>query len=647
VLKFIRRNAAAAWVKMMFLAIVVVFVFWGVGAVVKGDKVQVVARINDDVIEPTAYFRAYNNMLRFYQELYKDNLNPQLLQMLNLKSRTVDQLVQATLLRQEAGRIGLQTSENEVRDAIAEMAAFHRDGRFNHDRYVEVLRANGLTPGQFESLEREELLVQKLQDLILAGVHVSEAEVREQYRLQNEQVSLRFLELDADRLAPEVVVTSEQEQAYYDAHPDEFRAPERMRIEYVFYEAHHFAGGVHPTDEEIRAYYDAHVAQFTLPEQVRVRHILLRVEPGADAEATQAARARAEEVLAKVKAGEDFAALAKQYSQDSTAPQGGDLGAVTRGQMVKPFEDAAFALAAGETSEIVQSPFGFHIIKVESKQEARVPPLDEVREQIVVTLKREQSHARAENQAQQDREKVAGGASLADTAAAAGLSVVRPEPFARSEEIAGLGPQPQLIDAVAAAGPGEVGMVASGMGDFFVFRVIEKLPSTLPPLAEVQAKVEAAVRKQGAVELAKTRAEAALAEAQKAGMEAAAQAQHLTVEETGPFNRQAGSIPKIGVVPDLVKAAFRLTPEAPVAPAVYTVGSNAFVAALERRLPADEEKFESEKANLIRQVEERRKAQAMQHFVDHLKAQAKVEVDEVFVANVVETGRQMDGGGRR
>ena len=646
VLKFIRRNAAAAWVKGIFVAIVVVFVFWGVGTVVQGDKVQAVARINDDVIEPTKFYRAYNNMLRTYQETFGDNFKPEFVKMLNIKTRTVDQLVQASLLEQEAERIGLRTSETELRDAITGMGVFQDDGRFNKERYVAVLRQNNLTPTEFEDSERVQLQVEKLRELILAGIHVNEAEVHDEYRLQNERVDLRFLKFDAARYLPDVTITDEQVQAYYDAHKEEFREPERARIEYVLYATDAFAAKADVTDEDIQKYYDEHQAEYSTPEQARARHILFKVAPNAPPETSAAVRKRAEEVLAKVKAGEDFAALAKQYSEDTSAPQGGDLGAVARGQTVKPFEDAVFALSPGTTSEIIESQFGLHIIKVESKQEAKTQSLAEVRDRVSNSVKQQKGRDAAQALANAAHTKAVGGETLTTVAGADGISVVAPPPFSQMENVEGIGRVAELTTAVFATAAGQLGPVVTSPKGFFVFRVNERIDSKVPELADIRIKVEAAARKLAATALAKTKATEALAEVQKNGIDAAASAHQLTVEDTGPFTRQVTTIPKIGNAPDVSKEAFRLTGEKPVAPDSYTVGDSVYVVVLKERLPADEAKFANEKDSLMRQAEERREAQALQQFIDQLKTRATVEIDQTFVASITETGRPLFDGAR-
>jgi len=642
VLKFIRRNADAAWVKFIFVAIVVVFIFWGMGGIVGGEKAQIVARVNKEVIDPTEFNRAYNNLLRLYQDIYKDNFKPEMAKSFDLKQRAVDQLIQATLLQQEAARIGLRVGETEVRDSIAAFPSFQEDGRFNKDLYIRALRANNLTPGEFEEEERQELLVKKLQDLIAAGVHVSESEVHERYQIDNEKVNLRFVKFDAPAFLAGVTVTNDDVQAYYDKNKETFREPDRVRVEYVLYPSEKFADQVTVSDDNVQHYYDEHASDYEKSEQVRARHILLKVAPGASAEVKAGIRKRAEDVLAKVKADGDFAALAKQYSEDSSAAQGGELGFFRRGQMVKPFEETAFSLAPGETSNLVESQFGFHIINVEAKEDAHTQSLDEVRGEIVAALKQTGAKDLARAHADADRGKAGGGEALAGIAQAAGLSVSTPAPFGQSEPIAGLGPNPALARAALAAHPAEVGAVVEVPQGFVVFRLTERIDAHVPALDEIRARVEEKLRTERAQAVAKSTAEAAVADLQKSDLDTVAKADNLKVEETGPFTRTGTYIPVLGTAPDLKKVAFQLTAEKPVAPAVYTVAGSSVLAVLKERIPADENKFKTDKSTLMHQAEERQQQQAMEEFINYLKAHASIEVAQDFLASIPDSG-PLDG----
>lgn len=641
-LKFIRRNAEAAWVKIMFVIIVVVFVFWGIGSVVGGQKAQIVARVNGEVIDPVDFTRTYNGLVRMYEDLYKGNFQSEMLKSLNLKGQAMDQLIHGALLRQEAQRIGLRVTEAELRDSVAQMPAFQRNGRFNRNVYLNTLRANGMTAGEFEEAQRNELLGRKLQELIAAGIHVSEQEVRDRFRLDNERINLQFIKIEPSTFMPEVHLSDEDVQTYFDKHKDEFREPDRVRIAYVEYAPEAFADRVEINDSVLKQYYESHLPAYMKPEQVHARHILFRVPPDASPEVKAEIRKRAEEVLQKVKAGEDFAALAKQYSEDdATAAEGGDLGFFGRGKLVPPVEQAAWALQPGQTSEIVESPSGFHIIKLEAREEARTQSLDEVREQVTQSVKSEKSRDLARTAAGDAQTKASAGAPLTTLAQAAGLTVITTAPFAEHDAIPGV-TGTGLSSAAFSVDVNAIGPVVDTPQGFYVFRVTEKIPAHVPALADIRERVEGALRTERAEALAKSRAEALLPEAQKSGLEAVAAANGLTLDDTGPFTRDGTYIPNIGSVAALKKEAFKLTSEKPVAPAVYSVLGSSFVVALKERLPADDAEFETKKDALMRQAEQQRDRQVQEAFLNYLKARATVDISQDYLASIPDTARTLD-----
>jgi peptidyl-prolyl cis-trans isomerase D len=645
VLKFIRRNAAAVWVKIMFLAIVLVFIIgFGIGGYLGGaDTVPFAAKVNGERIEPVDAQRAYENMLRLYQNLYKDNFRPEMAESLDLRGKALDQLIRMALLRQEAERIGLRVSDSSVRDQIATNEAFQDNGRFDRSLYARVLRANRVTPAEFEASIREQLLASRMQELITDGVRVTEAEVLERYQFDNEGINLQFVKFDAPQFMDQVQVSDEQVQAYYDAHQDAFREPERVRIEYVEYLPDKYLETVEASDDEIQQYYAAHEADFASPEQVRARHILLKVAPDTSPDLKAEVRKKAEEILARARAGEDFATLAKEYSEDTASAQnGGDLGTFPRGRMVQSFEDAAFALEPGQISDVVESPFGFHIIKVEGKDEPHTQPLDAVRGEIASTLKHQKAREAAQMAAAADQAKVAGGEPLAAVAQARGLQVETPSPVAQTEVLPGVG-SPALVNAAFATEAGKTGALVETPKGFFVFDVVERVPPHVPPLADIRDRVVAAARSEQARQLAKTKAEAFLADLQKAekpDLAAAARAAGLTVDETGAVTRQNPFSEKLGAAPELMREGFKLTPEKPLAPAVYPVSGASVVAALKERVPADEAKFKEAKDNLMEQAQAMRRAQTMEAFVNELKARSQIELGNVDVAGRPRGGRR-------
>lgn len=624
-LNAMRKSANSAVLKVLFGAIVLVFLFWGVGSM-RADKMAVAARVNDQVVTQRQFDDAYRRMSAMYQRAGAPAPPAEL-----LRTQALGQLVDSELLVQEADRLGLIVDEVELRNSIAAVPDFQTDGVFDKDRYVQLLQQNGYKPSDFEELERRRLLTGKVQELIGSGVHVSDEQLADRFRYENERLNLRFVRIPAAPLESQVTLSEEDVQKYFADNQEKYREPERVRIKLVEFRPQDFAAEVTPSDAEVQAYYDAHLEEYRRPEEVRARHILFKLAPdAADAEKTKA-RQQADAVLAQAKGGADFADLAKQHSQDSTASNGGDLGKFGRGLMAPAFETAAFALEPGQISEVVETPFGLHIIKLEEKLPEHIEPIEAVRAAIVSTLQLQQARRAALEKVEAAHEQLLDGEDMATIAAGAGLTVQTPPPFSRTEPIAGLGPRPELVAEAFETAAGEVGEIVTDPNGYIVFAVEELVPSRIPELAAVRPKVEADLRRQRASEAAKKRAEALLtALREQPDLDALAQREQLTVEESKEVGRFGAYVPNLGSAQALKDAAFRLTPEAPVAPAVYDASGDAVIAVLAAKVPPDDSRFDSEKTALRQRAQQRAEVAAVQRFLEQLKAKAEILYGEGF-----------------
>lgn len=342
-----------------------------------------------------------------------------------LDQLSADQLIQRAVLASEAERVGLRASDAEVK-ALVQRAFQGPDGSYDGAAVRDFAMRRFGSESRFVQEVRDDILFSKLLELIDSGAAVSEAEARDSIRARLEEVRFAFVALDQER--PPAGVEADDE------------AVEKL---------------LKDENERVRRSYDEQAARFHVPEQVRARHVLVRVDKDASEDDVKAARARIDAALARIQKGEDFAAVAKEVSEDpGSKDQGGDLGFFPRGQMVAAFEDVAFGQEAGKTSEVVRSDFGFHVIRTEAHQPAKDQTFDEVARQIAAELANaDRARALARETSERLVAAVRGGESLEEAARAAGVEIKRTEWLRRRRDgyVPGLGAAPDVVTAAFAA----------------------------------------------------------------------------------------------------------------------------------------------------------------------------------------------------
>lgn len=616
-LNSLRKYSSSVGVKILYGFLAASFLIWGVGAVGM-DQVDVVAEVHGDRITRQQLDNETSMLQRRFEEMLKGATLPR---SLDLRGRALDQLIDNALLRYEADRLGIEVTEGELVNAITTMPELQENGRFNRDLLERVLQMQR-DRGEFESQVKQDLINQRMRSLVVDGVQVSDAEIADRYKVDREQVDLIVAKVTAASQSDAVKLSDEELQKWLADNAERYRTPQRVKVRYVAYTPKDFAAMAAPTTEAIQEYYDQHRDdRFTEQEQVRASHILIPIAPDADDAGKATARKKAEDVLAKVKAGGDFAALAKENSGDpGSASKGGDLGFFPRGRMVGPFEEVAFSLAPGTVSEIVESPFGLHIIRVDEKKPGGPQPLDQVREEIVTTLTDERGLELAHKQADTDRRAVVGGKSLAD--AVGGRPVQETPAFAATDEVPGVGRVKGFTDAAFALDLNQPSDIIEGDDVLYMLVPTERIEPAVPALDEVRARVETDAKKSRAEQLAKERADALQAKAKDVGLAKAAEEMGIALEETGPFERRSGAVPKLGMAPDLRGDAFALTTESPLAPKAYTVNGDGVVIALKARTPADVSGLDAAKAELKETLLQQKQQDALVAFMNQLKERA-------------------------
>lgn len=623
------RKRKRSWVVIFLLGIVVVvFVLWGVGSYVNEPRLENVAEVNGEVISQREFEVHYQRLIALYRDLFKGALTQETIKSLNLRSALVGDLIQKRLLLQEARKLGLEVTDGELMDAITRIPEFQVNGSFSKNRYLQALRSSRLTPGQFEIERREQLTIQKLYDIIQDTVHITETEVRERYRLEQEKVNFYFIRLSVSDFMPRAEITAEQVRNYYERNKETLKEPLRVQVEYSVYPFDHFSSKVQVSEKEIEDFYRLQrETRFHQPIAVRLSHILFRISAGADLKQNEMARLRAETVLREARAGKDFSQLAKEYSEDPSATKGGDVGFFTQGQLLPPLDQAAFALRKGEISNIVETSLGYHILKVEETREGRTKGLKEATEEIVRAIKAERGRSEAGKAVDADREKALSGTDLSLLAKERGMPFKVSPFFARSEMLPEVGPVEEFNKAAFSLALKEVSPPVEGTNVYYLLRVKQRKEPLIPPFDNVRSDIEKRLRETKAFELATQSANALIGQLQKEkDIKKLANEHRLQIEETGWFFRNAPQIPKIGVLQEVKPGGIPLSSHRPIPDRIYTQKTTAYLFAFKERQGADMERFEKEKGHLREQALAEKRQRAIQKFVEALKAKARITV---------------------
>lgn len=632
-LDFLRKRKRS-WIIVFFVGVIVfVFVLWGVGSYVKEPSGESVAKVDGEVISQREFEIHYQKLIDRYQALFKGRLTPELIKSLNLRSAVLEELIQKRLLLQEARRLGLAVTDEELTDAIARIPDFQTSGRFSKNRYLQVLRSSRLTPGQFEAEQRENLSIGKLYHLIQDTARVTEAELRDRYRLEQERMSLYFIRFSVNDTMRQANVTGEEIKSYYERNKQALEEPLRVGVEYVAYPFDHFARQIQVSEKEIEEFYKTQrETRFHQPKSVRLRHILFRVPIGADPQHKERIRLKAEGVLREARAGKDFAQLAKDYSEDSSAAQGGDIGFFTQGQMLPTLDKAAFALKKGGISNVLETSLGYHILKVDEAREVRTKTLKEAEEEITGEIKKERGKMEAGKAADADREKAIAGTPLSALAKQRGLPIKSSGFFNRYEALPDVGPVEEFYGAAFSLPLREVSPVIEAPHGYFLLRVMQKREPSIPSLESVSSSVERVLKEKKAFELATQRAKTLLGQLRKENdIRRLASQNGLKVEETGWFLRNASEIPKIGALQEIKSGGLPISSHQPIPDQIYTQKEAVYLFALKARQDADMDRFENEKRLRHEQAVQEKKQRALQKFLDSLKAEARIEVNTQYL----------------
>ena len=473
----LREYSNNIFFKLLMGVIAVTFVLsFGVGGFF-GDRKEVVAKVNDQEILLKEYREAYQNRLGALQQQFGENAE-QFAEQLNLRQQVFNQLIDRHLLLTDAAELNLVATDLELQDYIRKQPFFQQNGQFDYDTYETVLSQNRIVRHEYETSLRADILLTKKQQLLGTGLVISDNEVEQTFRRNFEKIEVEYVYFDPQVFVEKTTAEDAELRKYLQDNPQNFQTLNKFRMEYFTISADYYQDNVKVREREVRRYYKKYTDNYVTPPEVKARHILLKLVPDAPENEQQEKREQLNKLLAEIKAGSSFEELAKKHSEDGTSAEGGDLGWFKPGEMVPAFESAAFALEAGQVSEIVQSPFGLHLIKVEERKDEITKSLDEAREEITLIL----AESRAQKRLEEDLDRLAGlaGEAFTDEAQKLNREVLNAEWFDRTEVIPGLGSAAALVPELVSRKAGEMGVwKRNPVLGHVIYRLTEtKIPET-------------------------------------------------------------------------------------------------------------------------------------------------------------------------
>ena len=631
-LRFIRKKSKSIFIYLIFGVIILVFVFWGMGNIQPGRNNVVASINNENAITLSDYSRVYQNQLNFYRNIYKENFTDELIDQLNLKEKTIQGMVTNILLINEAEKLNIEVSPEEVLDKIMSYQAFQSNGAFNKEIYLRVLRRERITPARFEQDIVNDLLAEKIEQIITLPVDVSDTEVKDFFDFSERRINLQYITLNASSFLNSVDISDEETRDYFNNNTEAFKVPTKIKVGYLRLRPQDFTSKVKVTDKEVEEYYNNNLEKFTKGKEVKASHILIETTRDDDSASIEGKRNKINDIRDKIIKGADFASLAKEFSEDtSTANNGGDLGYFSKGRMVKSFEEVAFSMEEGGISEIVRSTFGFHIIKVTDIKESSTQSLEEVKPRIITTVTSEKAKMMASQKAQKLADlSVKDETSLKETASKEGFEVSDTHFFSKEEKNNPIAVNSDLSDSAFSMRKGEISNALEIPGSVFVLTILDRQEEHLPTFDEASNSVRSFIKEQKSSEMASNAAQEYLDQL-SGGVDFSALAIeiNLKVEETGLFSLNQGFIPGMNIRATNNSSVLSLNKSSPHTK-LNNDSKNFVVKLKETKTPAEED-FEKKKDQIKRNLVEIKRSEFFNKWLESLRNKADIKINTELI----------------
>ena len=628
-LNVLRKQAQSTLIQGLVLVIAIVFIFWGVGTNMNNNR-NSVATVNDEEISYQEYQRAYEQAVENLKKQFGGQVPPGLLEGMAIKQQVLGQLIQAELLRQGGEQMGIMVSDLAAQNEIEKMEVFQQNGNFDLARYKSVLSQNRMTPTSFEGGLKADLQRQRVTDSIGSFAIVPDSAVQDWLAYTGEEIKLSYVTLEPSAFEGKVEIKDSELASWFEENKEKYRSEPKIRLKYLYFSYDEDGSNVELTDEELRVQYENDKESYQQPEQRHARHILFKVSETDPDFVREEKKKKAEKILALARQDKDFGALAEKYSEGPTKAQGGDLGFFPRGRMVPSFDAAVFSMKSGEISEIVETPFGYHIIKLEEIRPATTRSFEQVKDNLAADLRKQKARGLTFKRASTTYEEIMRAGSLDKYDQMNKEKVMATDFFSRSEPPEGITADAGFLDAAFKLNKGELSSLVELADGYAIVFVDDVQEPTVPELNEVRERVIADYTKEKAVDLAGKAAEDLLkASREKKGLKSAV-TNDYRIHETD-FLKRSNPAGKDSPPSQVIQDGFELSWKEKLARKPVRVNNTYYVYEITERRLSTEEIDDARREQIREQLLNPARNELITSWLSRVQERAKIWTNETLL----------------
>lgn len=624
-LQILRKKSQSTFIQIIVVVIALVFIFWGVGANLRGDR-QAALTVNGESITFQEFQQAYDQAYQRLSDQFGGNVPKGLAETFGVKQQVINQLIQTALLRQGAREMGLQVSGEEVSRIIQEMVQFQENGVFSLERYKTVLAANRMAPTKFEdSMRLDKLAEVAAREIGNFGTFVTDIEIEQRYSEDNEQVSVKYIQVMPKNYIAKVTVEEDALKSWFETVKDNYKSEPKIKLKYLPFTYKGVGSKIEIDAAKIEEYYRNNPQQFQIPEQRHARHILLKASEADSQERRQEQLAKAEDILKKAREGADFIELAKEYSEGPSRDSGGDLGFFSAGRMVPTFDQAVFAMQAGDISEVVTTQFGYHIIKLEEIQSSRVTDLADATEEIKTILQDKEAENLAFQVANDAYEGIISAGSLAQYEADNPKAVIKETDFfSKADAPTELEEDAQFLTRAFELKNGELSSLIKGSSGYIILFAEDYQEPVVPGFEAVKERVEKDFRTEKSRELAEKAADDLLNSLREGkDLDTLVQEMGVPAIQT-PLLKRTGPNDTSTFPSSLLESVFSLSESSPLPEKVGRAGDDFFVYRFVARNIPTLDKGSEDVGKYRQQIKQAKQQQIIAAWLRHQEVNAEI-----------------------